>query len=155
MEGRPEDPRDADTVHGVAERKDRIFEHLLRQSTVQTFEGSVRYVGAVRQARLRTAVVSSSKHCQEVLASARLTDLFDAVVDGVVAERGHLAGKPAPDTYLAAARVLNEAPARAAVFEKTRWPASRRVALEVSVAWWASTASVKQTSFVGMAPTSS
>jgi beta-phosphoglucomutase family hydrolase len=116
-EGRPEDPPEADTVHGLAERKDEIFVQLLLHTRVETFEGSVRYVRAVRQARLRTAVVSSSKHCRQVLASAGIADLFDVVVDGAFAETEHLAGKPAPDTYLAAARILGVTPAGAAVFE--------------------------------------
>jgi HAD superfamily hydrolase (TIGR01509 family) len=74
----------------------------------------------VREARNRgfkTAVVSSSKNCREVLDSAGIADLFDVGIDGVVADREHLAGKPAPDTYLAAARALAVEPARAAVFE--------------------------------------
>jgi beta-phosphoglucomutase family hydrolase len=116
-EGQEGDPPDADTVHGVAARKDAIFVQLLRQTPVAPFDGSVRYVRAVRQAGLRTAVVSSSKHCREVLVSAGIADLFDAAIDGIVATREHLAGKPAPDTYLAAARALGVAPAHAAVFE--------------------------------------
>jgi HAD superfamily hydrolase (TIGR01509 family) len=77
----------------------------------------VRFLQAVRQAGLATAVVSASKHCEEVLASAGLLDLFDARVDGVVAAADHLAGKPAPDTFLAAARALGVEPVQSAVFE--------------------------------------
>ncbi|HEY1588060.1 MAG TPA: HAD-IA family hydrolase, partial [Polyangia bacterium] len=75
------------------------------------------FVHAAREAGLRTAVVSSSKHCAQALASAGISDLFDARIDGIVADDEHLAGKPAPDTYLAAAHVLGIDPAAAAVFE--------------------------------------
>src|SRR5262249_49790038 len=78
------------------------------------------YVRAARSAGLRTAVVTSSKNGQEVLASAGITDLFDARIDGVVSEKEHLAGKPAPDSFLAASRALGVEPADAAVFEDAR-----------------------------------
>lgn len=116
-EGGETDPPDAETVHGLANRKDELFADLLRQGRVETYDGSVRYVRAVRQAGLRTAVVSSSKHCRDVLASAGIADLFDGRIDGVVAREAHLAGKPAPDTYLAAALSVGVAAAEAAVFE--------------------------------------
>jgi HAD superfamily hydrolase (TIGR01509 family) len=77
----------------------------------------VRYVEAMRDAGLGRAVVSSSANTEAVLKVTGLADLFDVVVDGVVAEREGLAGKPAPDTFLAAARRLSVAPAEAAVFE--------------------------------------
>lgn len=116
-EGTDDDGPEAATVRGVARRKNDVFDRLLGAGRVETFKGSARYVRAVRGAGLRTAVVSASKHCQAVLAAAGIADLFDARVDGVVAEREHLAGKPAPDTYLAAARALGAAPSQAAVFE--------------------------------------
>jgi beta-phosphoglucomutase family hydrolase len=101
----------------LAAAKDTILLQLLQQVHVETYEGSVRYVHAVREAGLRTAVVSSSKHCEQVLVSAGIADLFDAQIDGNVAAAEHLAGKPAPDTYLAAAHTLGVVPAQAAVFE--------------------------------------
>jgi beta-phosphoglucomutase family hydrolase len=116
-EGREEDLPSAETVRALAARKDEIVVNLLRSTRVEAFDGSVRYARAARQLGLRTAVVSSSKHCREVLASAGIADLFEVRIDGIVAEREHLAGKPAPDTYLAAARALGVAPARAAIFE--------------------------------------
>jgi beta-phosphoglucomutase family hydrolase/Cof subfamily protein (haloacid dehalogenase superfamily) len=106
-----------DAVRDLAGRKDEILVHLLEQGRVQTYDGSVRYVRAARAAGLRTAVVSSSKHCREVLASAGIADLFDARIDGLVADRDHLAGKPAPDTFLAAARAVGVDPSQAVVFE--------------------------------------
>lgn len=106
-----------DAVRAIAARKDQLLERLLRERPVETYPGSVRYLRAVRDAGLPTAVVSSSKHTQEVLRATGLTDLFDVRIDGVIAEQCRLAGKPAPDTYLAAARALAVEPARAAVFE--------------------------------------
>jgi beta-phosphoglucomutase family hydrolase len=115
-DGAESDPSDADSVHGLAQRKDERFVRLL-QGGAESYAGSVRYVRAVRRAGLRTAVVSASKHCRDVLVSAGIADLFDARIDGVVAGKDHLAGKPAPDTYLAAARALGVTPAEATVFE--------------------------------------
>jgi Cof subfamily protein (haloacid dehalogenase superfamily)/beta-phosphoglucomutase family hydrolase len=104
-------------VRALAARKDQLFEDVLRKRGVRTYAGSSRYVRAVRAAGLRTAVVSSSRHCAQVLDVAGIADLFDARIDGVVAADQHLAGKPAPDTYLAAARALGVAAIEAAVFE--------------------------------------
>jgi HAD superfamily hydrolase (TIGR01509 family) len=84
---------------------------------VEAYEGSVRYVRAVREAGLRTAVVSSSANCRDVLRAAGIEELFDIRIDAIVAEREHLRGKPAPDTFLAAARALGEGSDTSAVFE--------------------------------------
>jgi HAD superfamily hydrolase (TIGR01509 family) len=105
------------TVHDLGGRKDQIFLQLIHEHGVATYEGSVRYVHAARAARLRLAVVSSSKHCSEVLRAAGIDGLFDAQVDGNVAEAQRLEGKPAPDTYLHAARMLGAGAGQAAVFE--------------------------------------
>jgi HAD superfamily hydrolase (TIGR01509 family) len=90
---------------------------LLREGGVEVYEGSVRYVQAARDAGLSTAVVSSSANTAEVLDAAGISHLFDARIDGVVATERHLAGKPAPDTFLAGAAALGVGPDRAAVFE--------------------------------------
>jgi beta-phosphoglucomutase family hydrolase len=116
-EGTPDDPPDAETVQGLGKRKNEIVLRMIRQSGVEAYEGSVRYVKAVRDAGLGRAVVSSSTNCHDVLIAAGIDDLFDARIDGLVAEREHLKGKPAPDTFLAGARALNVAPGEAAVFE--------------------------------------
>ena len=116
-EGTPQDGPDAETVEGIARRKDELVHRLLKERGVAAFEDSVRYVRAVRDAGLRTAVVSSSRHCREVLEAAGIADLFDVRVDAAVAEERHLRGKPAPDTYLAAAALLGVPAARCAVFE--------------------------------------
>jgi beta-phosphoglucomutase family hydrolase len=116
-EGDPSDTPEAETIGGLGNRKNEIVLRLIREQGVQPYEGSVRYVKAVQAAGLRRAVVSSSTNCREVLAAAGIEDLFEAIVDGVVAEREHLQGKPAPDTFLAAARKLGVKPAEAVVFE--------------------------------------
>jgi len=104
-------------VHGLGNRKDQIFLELIHTHGVAAYEGSVRYIHAAREARLKLAVVSASKNCTEVLRAAGLDGLFDAQVDGNVAEQRGLKGKPAPDTYLEAARMLATTPPAAAVFE--------------------------------------
>ena len=104
-------------VDGIASKKDQLFVDLIHRHGVQTYDGSVRYVRAARASGLKIAVVSSSKHTTEVLRAAALDGDFDVQVDGNVAEQEHLRGKPAPDTYLAAARTLRTLPANAAVYE--------------------------------------
>jgi beta-phosphoglucomutase family hydrolase len=116
-EGDPGDPPDAQTVHGLSNRKNEILLRRIHEDGVETYPGSVRYVRAVRDAGLRRAVVTSSANGREVLAAAHIEDLFEARVDGLVAEREHLHGKPAPDTFLAGARALRLEPGEAAVFE--------------------------------------
>jgi beta-phosphoglucomutase family hydrolase len=116
-EGGLEDPPGAETVHGLGNRKNEIVLKLIHDQGVEPYTGSVAYVKAAREAGLRRAVVSSSTNCRDVLHAAGIEDLFEQIVDGVVAEREHLHGKPAPDTYLAGARALGVQPAQAAVFE--------------------------------------
>jgi beta-phosphoglucomutase family hydrolase len=115
--GSPSDPPDAETVRGLGLRKNDLVLELIRTQGVEPYEGSVRFVHAARDAGLRRAVVSSSTNCREVLIAAGIEDLFEARIDGVVAEREQLAGKPAPDTFLAGARALGAEPADCAVFE--------------------------------------
>jgi beta-phosphoglucomutase family hydrolase len=116
-EGKLDDPPAAQTIHGLGNRKNEIVLEMIREHGVEPYPGSVRYVHAAREAGLARAVVSSSTNARDVLRAAGIADQFDKVVDGVVAERERLKGKPAPDTYLAGARALNVEPAAAAVFE--------------------------------------
>jgi beta-phosphoglucomutase family hydrolase len=115
--GSHDDPPEADTIGGLGNRKNQLALALIRRDGVEAYDGSVRLVGAVRDAGLRCAVVSASTNCREVLEAAGIDPLFDVRVDGIVAEREHLRGKPAPDTFLAAARLLGVRPWAAAVFE--------------------------------------
>lgn len=118
-DGEADDRPDTDppTVASLGNVKNEILLAKLRAGGVEPYEGSVSYVHAVRGAGFATAVVSSSANCHAVLVSAGIDDLFDVRVDGVVAVEQHLRGKPAPDTYLAAARALDVGPEAAAVFE--------------------------------------
>ena len=109
-EGDEDDPPSAETIHGLGNRKNEIVLRRIREDGVEAYEGSVRYVKAARDAGLRRAVVSSSTNCRDVLRAAGIEDLFEVRIDGVVAEREHLKGKPAPDTFLAAARAFERAP---------------------------------------------
>jgi beta-phosphoglucomutase family hydrolase len=116
-EGSPDDPPSAETVDGLGNRKNELVLELIEQQGVEPYEGSVRYVRAAADAGLRRAVVSSSANCRAVLESAHMLDLFEEIVEGkVLAERG-LNGKPAPDTFLAAADALDTPAAAAAVYE--------------------------------------
>jgi beta-phosphoglucomutase family hydrolase len=116
-EGDPDDPPTAQTINGLSNRKNALVLELIDSRGVQVYDGSVRYIRAVRAAGLHTAVVSSSANTVQVLDVAGITDLFDARIDGVVAKERGLAGKPAPDTFLAGARELGVTPAQAVVFE--------------------------------------
>ncbi len=116
-EGSDDDPPDAETVHGLGNRKNEIVLRKIREDGVEAYPGSVTYLHAVKDAGLPRAVVSSSANCKDVLIAAGIEDMFDARIDGVVAEEQHLAGKPAPDTYLAGARALGLEPSAATVFE--------------------------------------
>jgi beta-phosphoglucomutase family hydrolase len=115
--GTPQDPPDAETIDGLGNRKNEIVLKMIKEHGVEPYEGSVRYVKAAREAGLRRVVVSSSTNCRDVLEHAGIIELFEEIIDGVVAEREHLNGKPAPDTFLAGARAVGATPAQAAVYE--------------------------------------
>ena len=115
--GTPEDPSGALTVYGLSNRKNDLVLELIKTQGVTVYPGSVRYLHAAREAGLPCAVVTSSANAEQVLTSAKLLNLFDARVDGLVAGREGLAGKPAPDTFLAGAQLLGVPPEAATVFE--------------------------------------
>jgi beta-phosphoglucomutase family hydrolase len=119
-EGDAHDAPGVASIHGLGNRKNDLVLAQIAKVGVDVFGGSVEYVHAARGAGLRCAVVSASANCRNVLAAAGIDDLFDVVVDGIVAAREHLRGKPAPDTFLAAAHALGVSPADAAVFEDAR-----------------------------------
>jgi beta-phosphoglucomutase family hydrolase len=116
-EGSDDDPADAATVAGLATRKNELILRELEEHGVAVYEGSMRYLRAAKEAGLPAAVVTASANGGHVIESAGFADLVDARIDGVVAARDGLRGKPAPDTFLAGARALGVEPARAAVFE--------------------------------------
>ena len=104
-------------VRTLGDRKNELVMAMIRSGGAEVYDGSVRYVHAAREAGLRCAVVSSSANAVEVLRAVGIDDLFEDVVDGVVAERDHLPGKPAPDMFLAGAAAVGTPAAAAAVFE--------------------------------------
>jgi beta-phosphoglucomutase family hydrolase len=116
-EGSDTDPADAATVRGVAARKNDLLLRELDEHGVQVYEGSIRYLRAVKAAGLASAVVTASANGARVVEAGGFAELIDVTVDGLVAKRDGLRGKPAPDAFLAAARALGVEPARAAVFE--------------------------------------
>ncbi|MEU9080397.1 beta-phosphoglucomutase family hydrolase [Kitasatospora sp. NPDC048538] len=116
-EGTDADPPNARTVQGISLAKNDTVLRMIREQGVRPYEGSVAYVRRLQALGLPSAVVSSSANCHDVLRAAGIEELFDVIVDGVVAKREGLPGKPAPDTYLYAARTLGVEPAHAAVFE--------------------------------------
>lgn len=116
-DGAPDDAPGRETVCGFASRKNALFFEILETEGVDAIAGTVAVVRHLRRHGVRTAVVSSSRSCAAILDAAGIADLFELRVDGVVAEQRGLAGKPAPDTFLHAARALGAAPARTAVVE--------------------------------------
>jgi beta-phosphoglucomutase family hydrolase len=116
-EGERDDPPGAATVFGLANAKNSLLLDIIKKDGVQAYPGSIRFVQAARDVGLSTAVVSASANAKAVLSMAKISDLFTVVVDGNVAARRGLRGKPQPDTYLAAAGDLGVDPRQAAVFE--------------------------------------
>ena len=116
-EGSPDDAPDAATVQAVATRKNELVLRELEEHGVEVYEGSVRSLRAVTEAGLATAVVTASANGAQVIAAGGIADLIDVRIDGVVAARDRLRGKPEPDTFLAGARALGFEPAQAVVYE--------------------------------------
>jgi beta-phosphoglucomutase family hydrolase len=116
-EGAPDDAPDAETVNGVGNRKNELVLQKIKEGAVQVYPGSVDYLRAARDAGLRRAVVSASANCKDVLEAAGIAELIEVRVDGVVARERHLPGKPAPDTFLYGAELLDTPKENCVVFE--------------------------------------
>jgi beta-phosphoglucomutase family hydrolase len=116
-EGDPDDPPEAETVHGLGRRKNDLVLALIERDGVEVFPRSLAYLEAVRAAGLGTAVVSSSANTSAVLEVTGIAHLLDVRIDALVARAHGLRGKPAPDTFLLAAERLGGPPEQAAVFE--------------------------------------
>lgn len=115
--GDPSDDVSEDTVCGIGNRKNVVFERVLREDGIEAYPGSLALLDVLRDAGTAVAVVSSSKNAEEVLRVAGLRDRFVVVMDGVIAERDHLASKPAPDVFVEAAKMLGVDPASSAAVE--------------------------------------
>jgi beta-phosphoglucomutase family hydrolase len=116
-EGSMDDPPEAETVGGLGNRKNDLVNNIIEENGVEPYKGSVKLIRQLRRQGFKIAVVTSSQNCTVVLKAAKLEDFFDVQVDGNMIHAQHLAGKPAPDTFLTAARLLGVEPTRAVVIE--------------------------------------
>jgi beta-phosphoglucomutase family hydrolase len=116
-DGSPHDTPKPETVGGLGNRKNHLVVKAIEEKGVEAYEGSVRFIGQLHRDGFKVAVVSSSENCEAVLRAADVESLFEVRVDGAMVEAQHLAGKPAPDTFLIAARLLGVEPGRAVVVE--------------------------------------
>ena len=116
-EGDSDDPPQAETVRGLGNRKNELVSNAIERIGVEAYEGSIRFIDQLRRDKFKIALVTSSENCAAVLKAAKLESFFDVRVDGHMVEKQNLAGKPAPDTFLMAARLLGVEPRRAVVVE--------------------------------------
>ncbi|MGO9385360.1 MAG: beta-phosphoglucomutase family hydrolase [Mycobacterium sp.] len=116
-DGSPDDPDSAETIYGLGNRKNEMFQKILHDDGVEVFDGSRRYLEAVSDAGLGVAVVSSSANTRDVLEITGLDRFVQQRVDGITLREENIAGKPAPDSYLRGAQLLGVGPDAAAVFE--------------------------------------
>ena len=116
-EGAPGDASHAATVQAIATRKNELVLRELEEHGVEVYEGSVDYLRAVKAAGLATAIVTASANGAQVIAAGGFADLIDVRIDGLVAARDHLRGKPEPDTFIAGARALGVPVTEAVVYE--------------------------------------
>src|SRR5215831_3173580 len=116
-EGSPEDPPQSETVYGLGNRKNDLVNKAIEELGVEPYEGTVKLIHQLRRQGFKIAVVTSSQNCETVLKAAKLDAFFEVRVDGNTIHAQHLAGKPAPDTFLTAAQRLGVAPTRAVVVE--------------------------------------
>lgn len=115
--GEPSDPPGAETIWGLANRKDELFLRHLATEGVTAFPATVALLGRLGATGIRLGLVSASRNCAAVLEGAGLMGMFDVVVDGVTAATDRLAGKPDPAMFLAAAARLGAIPCRVVVVE--------------------------------------
>lgn len=116
-EGDPTDPPGDTTVCALGNHKNALFADILQHDRVEPYPGSAATLDLLAREHIPAAIVSSSKNATTVLEAAGLGDRFEVVVDGVVAATEGIAGKPAPDMFLRAARLLGVSPDRAVVVE--------------------------------------
>jgi beta-phosphoglucomutase family hydrolase len=116
-EGSPEDPPHLETVCGLGNRKNELVNEIIEERGVQPYDGSVKLIHQLCEQDFKIAVVTSSQNCATVLKAAKLDAFFDLRVDGNTIAEQQLAGKPAPDTFLSAARLLGVEPSRTVVIE--------------------------------------
>ena len=117
LEGNRDDPTDLETVHGLGNRKNDLVNRAIAEVGVEPYVGTVQFIDQLRRDGFKIGVVTSSQNCDAVLRAAKLDNLFEVRVDGNTIEAERLGGKPAPDTFLMAARLLGVEPKRTVVVE--------------------------------------
>lgn len=115
--GSPDDPSAAETICGLGNRKNELLNKIIKTSGVKSYEGSVQLIHDLRARGFKLGIVTSSQNCSAILKATKLDGIFDVQVDGNTIHAQHLAGKPAPDTFLKAAELLGVEPERAVVIE--------------------------------------
>lgn len=115
--GEPSDPADAETICGLGNRKNEIFNHIIHSEGVRVYRSTVDLIQALQDAGIKVGLATSSKNSGLILAKTRTDPLFATVVDGITSERLGLKGKPQPDIFVTACENLRAHPARAIVFE--------------------------------------
>jgi beta-phosphoglucomutase family hydrolase len=116
-EGNLDDPASVETVHGLGNRKNNLVNRAIAEVGVEPYAGTVQFIHQLRRDGFKIAVVTSSQNCDAVLRATKLDDFFEARVDGNMIQAQQLAGKPAPDTFLMAAKLLSVDPKRTVVIE--------------------------------------
>jgi len=116
-EGTVDDSPQQETVGGLGNRKNELVNQVIEETGIEPYDGSVKLINQLHERGFKIAVVTSSQNCDVVLTAAKLNDRFEVKVDGNTIRAQHLAGKPAPDTFLTAAKLLGVRPARAVVIE--------------------------------------
>ena len=152
-DGSPDDSGDAETVYGLGNRKNDMFQKVLDDDGVEVFDGSRRYLEAVSAAGLGIAVVSSSANTREVLEITGLDRFVQQRVDGVTLREEHITGKPAPDSYLRGARVARRRPRRGGRVRGRTVGRGRPAVPVTSASWWASTEWARPRTCAATAPT--
>ncbi len=115
--GSPDDPPDKETICGLGNRKNQLFRRKIREQGAETYPAAVEFIHRLKEKKVKTAVVSSSKNCPVILEATGLSGLFDTRVDGNDLDKYNLKGKPDPDIFLEAAKRLDVPPERSVVFE--------------------------------------
>jgi trehalose 6-phosphate phosphatase len=116
-EGKLQDKPGAETVSGLGNLKNHYFQKLIKEKGVDVYSDTIAWIKEQQRHGMRTAVISASRNCKAILDAANLSDLFEIRVDGEVAAKLSLKGKPAPDIFLEAARQMGVPPNRTAIFE--------------------------------------
>ncbi|UWZ78510.1 trehalose-phosphatase [Geoalkalibacter halelectricus] len=116
-EGSPADEPQEESIYALGERKNALFNEQLEKKGAKRYDSTVDLINRLKKVGIKAAIISASRNARAVLKSAGVTDLFDARVDGLDAQELGIAGKPAPDVFLAAAEKLGVEPQRAVVVE--------------------------------------